>query len=111
MRCSITFRRFFCIAPKIAEESQKGQSAGPVGAIVRQELGPGVKWAMDRQTSYCHRIALECGRRAEKSTDEDVRQFLYRMRDNWLRVASGLDVVATAIQSGNPGRSLNGKTS
>jgi hypothetical protein len=66
---------------------------------------------MDQRTSYCHRLALECGRRAEESADEDVREFLYRMRDNWLRVASGLAVVETAIQIGNPGSSLNGKTS
>jgi hypothetical protein len=76
---------------------------------MRQELGPGVVWAMHEQPSYCQRIALECGKRAEESTDEDVRTFLLRMRDNWLRVASGLEASDTKMQRPDA-RRVTGKT-
>jgi hypothetical protein len=62
---------------------------------------------MYERTSYCQRIASECGRRAEESTDEDVRTFLLRMRDNWLRVASGLEAVENKIQGGDLSRGLS----
>lgn len=38
---------------------------------------------MDRTTSYCRSKAAEYERRALEATDERIRTFLYRMRDNW----------------------------
>ncbi len=55
---------------------------------------------MDRQMGYCTRIAAQCGQRAEESSDEEVRVFLYRMRDNWLRVTNGLQARSTAAMLG-----------
>jgi hypothetical protein len=48
---------------------------------------------MERQIDYCARVAVECARRAEETDEKEEREFLYRMRDNWLRVASGLQSV------------------
>ena len=42
---------------------------------------------MDRMMEYCSRMAAECTRRAEETTDPEVRLFFHRMRDNWMRAA------------------------
>jgi hypothetical protein len=44
-----------------------------------------------QQKTFCERIAAEYEQRAEETTDEEVREFFRRMRENWLKVASGLD--------------------
>jgi hypothetical protein len=36
------------------------------------------------------RLAAKCAQRAEETDNEEEREFLYRMRDNWLQVAAGL---------------------
>ncbi|MFL6799995.1 MAG: hypothetical protein ACJ8F3_21605 [Xanthobacteraceae bacterium] len=46
---------------------------------------------MEEKSSYCQRIAAQCGQRAAESADENERNFLNRMRDNWLQVANGLE--------------------
>jgi hypothetical protein len=48
---------------------------------------------IERTLNYCRRTAAQCAQRAEKTNDEDVREFFLRMRDNWLLVASGLEDV------------------
>jgi hypothetical protein len=45
---------------------------------------------MYRKTEYCQRLAAECAQRAEETDNEEEREFLHRMRDNWLQVAAGL---------------------
>jgi hypothetical protein len=45
---------------------------------------------MDRTMDYCRRIAADCARRASETSDDDVRLFFTRMRDNWTAVANGL---------------------
>jgi hypothetical protein len=56
--------------------------------------------AMEPQMVFCQRIAAECEQRARESTDDEVREFLFRMRDNWLRVARGLQDVYGVAESG-----------
>jgi hypothetical protein len=70
---------------------------------------------MKRQIDYCARVAAECARRADETNENEEREFLYRMRDNWLRVASGLQSVgdgqaARISQSGHPVASDNIRT-
>ena len=43
---------------------------------------------MDRTMEYCWSMAKEYTRRVEETTDKETRQFLYRMRDNWIRMAN-----------------------
>jgi hypothetical protein len=57
---------------------------------------------MERQIDYCERVAAECARRAEETDEKEEREFLYRMRDNWLRVASGLQSVGVGKMPGYP---------
>jgi len=64
---------------------------------------------MDQRASYCHRIAVQCGRRADESSDDDVKKFLYRMRDNWLQVAEGLQRTEIKRRDGDA-LPLSGKT-
>jgi hypothetical protein len=47
-------------------------------------------WVMYRKMEYCERLAAKCAQRAEETDNEEEREFLYRMRDNWLQVAAGL---------------------
>jgi hypothetical protein len=44
-----------------------------------------------QQKTFCERIAAQYEQRAEETTDKDVREFLRRMRENWLKIASRLD--------------------
>jgi hypothetical protein len=57
---------------------------------------------MEPQMAFCQRIAAECEQRARESTDDEVREFLFRMRDNWLRVARGLQDLYGVAESGGP---------
>ena len=43
---------------------------------------------MDTKVDYCWAKALEYTRRAEETTDSEVRVFFYRMRDSWIRAAN-----------------------
>jgi len=42
---------------------------------------------------YCQRLAAECAQRAQETEDAEEREFLNRMRDNWLQVAKGLQAL------------------
>ena len=54
---------------------------------------------MDRTMEYCWRMAKEYTRRAEETTDEETRQFFYRTRDNWIRVASQQEITRAAAET------------
>jgi hypothetical protein len=45
------------------------------------------------QTDYCRSKAAEYERRAQEATDERIRTFLYRTRDNWVEVAKDFERV------------------
>src|SRR5687767_3850584 len=51
---------------------------------------------MDRMMEYCWRMAAEYTRRAEETTDPEVREFFYRMRDNWERAAHRQEMLGDA---------------
>jgi hypothetical protein len=42
---------------------------------------------MGLKLDFCWSKAAEFTRRAEEATDQEVREFLYRIRDNWVRAA------------------------
>jgi len=44
---------------------------------------------MGSKLDYCGAKALEYTRRAEETTDKEVREFLYRLRDIWIIAANG----------------------
>jgi hypothetical protein len=46
---------------------------------------------MDAKIDYCWAKALEYTRRAEETTDNEVREFFYRLRDSWVRAANRQD--------------------
>ena len=48
---------------------------------------------MGRKMEYCQRLAAECAQRAQETEDAEEREFLNRMRDNWLQVAKGLQAL------------------
>jgi hypothetical protein len=54
---------------------------------------------MDRSMDFCRSKAAEYTRRAEESTDREMRAFFYRLRDNWLRVSRS----AETYDSPDPG--------
>jgi hypothetical protein len=45
---------------------------------------------VEPQMSFCQRMAAKCEERAVASDEPELRQFLFRLRDTWLNVASGL---------------------
>jgi hypothetical protein len=49
---------------------------------------------MDAKIDYCWAKALEYTRRAEEATDDEVRDFFYRLRDTWVRAANRQDAIA-----------------
>ncbi len=51
---------------------------------------------MDRMMGYCWRMAAEYTRRAEETTDPEVREFFLRMRDNWERAAHRQEMLGDA---------------
>ena len=56
---------------------------------------------MDRGSNYCRSKVAAYERRAQETTDKDLRTFLYRMRDNWLIAARDFEKCET-----RPGRDL-----
>jgi hypothetical protein len=48
---------------------------------------------MDARTDYCWRKAAEFARRAEETTDNEVRDFFYRLRDSWIRAANHQEAI------------------
>jgi hypothetical protein len=50
---------------------------------------------MERETGYCRRKAAEYERRAKGSTDEHIRTFLCRTRDNWVEAAKAFERVGS----------------
>jgi hypothetical protein len=48
---------------------------------------------MERQTDYCRTKAAEYERRAQETTDERIRTFLCRARDNWVEAAKDFERV------------------
>jgi len=51
---------------------------------------------MNNMLDYCWRMAADCTRRAEETTEEEVREFFYRMRDNWVRAAKRQEMLEDA---------------
>jgi hypothetical protein len=49
---------------------------------------------MDKTLDYCWSKALEFTKRAEETTDDEVREFFYRLRDAWIRAANHQEVFA-----------------
>jgi hypothetical protein len=43
--------------------------------------------AMDRSMNFCRSKVAEYTRRAEETTDREMRDYFRRLRDNWIRVA------------------------
>jgi hypothetical protein len=43
---------------------------------------------MGSKMDYCWRKAAEYTKRAEETTDEQVRECLYRLRDSWMMAAN-----------------------
>ena len=43
---------------------------------------------MDNKAEYCWTKAVEYTRRAEDASDEEVREFFYRLRDSWIKAAN-----------------------
>jgi hypothetical protein len=43
---------------------------------------------MGFKDDYCWRRAEDYARRAQEATDEDVREFFHRLRDNWISLAN-----------------------
>jgi hypothetical protein len=54
---------------------------------------------MDQMTGYCRSKVTEYTRRAEETSDKQVRKFLYLMRDNWIAAAKDHEKVAGAKAS------------
>jgi hypothetical protein len=50
---------------------------------------------MDK-VEYCWAKALECTKHAEDTTDDEVREFFYRLREAWIRAADHQEVFAGA---------------
>jgi hypothetical protein len=42
---------------------------------------------MDRSMNFCRSKVAEYTRRAEETTDREMRDYFRRLRDNWIRVA------------------------
>jgi hypothetical protein len=51
---------------------------------------------MNQMTGYCRSKVAEYTRRAEETSDRQVREFLYLMRDNWIAAAKDHEKVAGA---------------
>jgi hypothetical protein len=49
---------------------------------------------MDQMASFCRSKVAEYTRRAEDTSDKQVRKFLYRLRDNWVAAAKDHEKVA-----------------
>ena len=45
---------------------------------------------------YCWSKALEFTRRAEETTDDEVRTFFYRLRESWIRAANHQELLGEA---------------
>ena len=54
---------------------------------------------MDQMAGFCHCKVAEYTRRAEETSDKNVRKFLYLMRDNWVAAAKDHEKVAAAKAS------------
>ena len=48
---------------------------------------------MDK-VDYCWAKALECTKHAEDTTDDEVREFFYRLREAWIRAADHQEAFA-----------------
>jgi len=69
-------------------------SASP--SIMSAGFGAAGGRPMDRMVEYCWRMAAEYTRRAEETTDREVREFFYRMRDNWAKTAHRQEMLGDA---------------
>ena len=49
---------------------------------------------MDQMAGFCRSKVAEYTRRAEETSDKNVRKFLYLMRDNWIAAARDHEKVA-----------------
>ena len=47
---------------------------------------------MDHKVDYCWAKAIEYTNRAEQATDDEVREFFYRLRDSWIKAANRAEV-------------------
>jgi hypothetical protein len=54
---------------------------------------------MDQMAGFCRSKAAEYTRRAEDTSDKQVRKFLYLMRDNWIAAAKDHEKAAAAKAS------------
>jgi hypothetical protein len=48
---------------------------------------------MNVKVGYFQQLAAACDQRAHEAEEEEVREFFLRMRNNWLKIASGLQDV------------------
>ena len=54
---------------------------------------------MNQMANFCRSKVAEYTRRAEETSDKQVRKFLYLMRDNWVSAARDHEKVAAAKAS------------
>jgi hypothetical protein len=57
---------------------------------------------MDQMACFCRSKAAEYTRRAEETSDRQIRKFLYLMRDNWIAAANDHERAAGAKASRLP---------
>ena len=54
---------------------------------------------MDQMAGFCRSKVAEYTRRADETSDKQVRKYLYLMRDNWTAAAKDHEKVAAAKAS------------
>jgi len=54
---------------------------------------------MDQMAGFCRSKVAEYARRADETSDKQVRKYLYLMRDNWAAAAKDHEKVAAAKAS------------
>lgn len=97
MQCGMAVLTLSCAPAIKTEQSRPDESGGePTTApddATMQRREPLGSTAMLASADFCWAKALEFTRRAEETTDNEVRDFFYRLRDVWVKAANDRGLV------------------